>query len=293
MYFDINSNLEKALKDVFKSETFDSLSSNSCDNSLCFNHSRNYINLNLDIKSTQPSLSLFPNNNNASKPIALNENEDNKIQGEKEEKAETEKKEKKTLGRKKKNSNDKGLHNKYSSDNIIRKIKTFLLKLLLGKINAYINEVLFKNIKNKNIKILKIKLNDIEKTENEQLLNQSLKTIFSNERNAMYKISNYKLSHNEDIISKLLKEEDKEKRKKFNDLFSLTFLDCLKHFRGDANFKQLEGLTTLKDVLSEFKDDPDYSRLFEHYVKNYEEEIRRKEEKKKKREKEERIREIL
>ena len=50
------------------------------------------------------------------------------------------------LGRKKKNSNIKGNHNKFSGDNIIKKIKSNLLISLAKFINIKINEIYNNNI---------------------------------------------------------------------------------------------------------------------------------------------------
>ena len=46
----------------------------------------------------------------------------------------------KKLGRKRKNSESKGLHDKYSGDNIIRKIKS----TLISELTNYINSVIYK-----------------------------------------------------------------------------------------------------------------------------------------------------
>ena len=88
-------------------------------------------NIEIENLKTKPSL-----NENLQTPINLNENLENK---EKKELSQTPKNEvektenlpkKITWGRKRKNSNEKGLHNKYSEDNILRKIKYNLLNIL-------------------------------------------------------------------------------------------------------------------------------------------------------------------
>ena len=37
------------------------------------------------------------------------------------------------------------------------------------------------------------------------------------------------------LVEKLLNENDIEKRKTFENIFSLTFLECIKHIRGEIN----------------------------------------------------------
>ena len=191
------------------------------------------------------------------------------------------------LGRKKKNSNEKCKHDKYSQDNIIRRIKTLIIKLVLKKINIYINEINeVYNMKNSKriykTPLLKVVQKDILKTGNKQFLTQTLQEIFSNDISTKYKTSFNQSSYNQQIILKLLNEKNEEKRKKFIDLFKLTFLDCLKHFRGSAKHIELEGLTTLKKLMSEneFMEDPEYSKIFKYYVLNFEEVIKNKKSKK-------------
>jgi len=247
-----------------------SLSNDNIELSLNFN-SPNNIPLNFGNIFTQPTLT-FPPNSNIGSPFQNNENRGN-----------IKKEDKKKLGRKKKDSTSKGLHTKYSSDNIIRKIKTLIIELIFNKIKIEINKAyngkFSKSIDKK--KLLKINKKDILKSGNKEFLNQTLNEIFSNDISSKYKIPPYQASHNKNLIIDLLKEKDEKKRKKFNDLFKLTFLDCLKHFRESKNLKELEGLTTLKNVLNNFEKDPEYVQLFNHYVKNFEEEIERIKEKKK------------
>lgn len=247
---------------------------------------------------TQPTSSFLQNNNINSLLLSKenkgnNQKEERKEKGKKEEKEKIvekekiEEKEKKMLGRKKKNSNEKGKHDKYSQDNIIRRIKTLIIKLVLKKINIYINEI--NEVYNmKNFKriyktpLLKVVQKDILKTGNKQFLTQTLQEIFSNDISTKYKTSFNQSSYNQQIILKLLNEKNEEKRKKFIDLFKLTFLDCLKHFRGSAKHIELEGLTTLKKLMSEneFMEDPEYSKIFKYYVLNFEEVIKNKKSKK-------------
>ena len=259
----------------------DSVESNFLD----FNNSLYFDPLKLPNIGTQPTSSLLQNNK-INSLFLNNENKGNNQREEKEEKKEekeNEKTEKKRLGRKKKDSNEKGKHDKYSQDNIIRRIKTLIIKFVLRKINIYINEVNeVYNIKiSKDIyktPLLKVDQKEILKTGNKQFLGQTLQEIFSNEISTKYKSSYNQSSHNQQIILKLLNEKDEEKRKKFIDLFKLTFLDCLKHFRGSVKHKELEGLTTLKKLMNEneFKGDPEYSKIFNHYVFNFEGVIKNK-----------------
>ena len=184
---------------------------------------------------------------------------------------------KKLLGRKKKNSNEKGKHNKYSEDNIIRKCKTFFVNLLSSFINNFIYKIFNGNIGLGVHKKQLLKLNQnqiIDAKHNKQFLNKKLKDIFSEDISKNY--SCFPLDYNKNLINILLNLQDEEKRIKFKNLFELTFLDCLKHFRGNNKLDILEGLQSLEDASKKFEDDKQYLKLFLHYIKNFEKIIMRK-----------------
>ena len=211
---------------------------------------KNLYNKELENIKTRPSL-----NNNFQNTLFLNDNEENK---EKEKLSQTPINEDensenlpviKNLGRKRKNSNKKGIHNKYSEDNIIRKIKSNLLKILLKFINNFIYKEYEGNI-GKGIfqkKLLKMNQKQIlDSKDNKNFLVKNLGLIFSNDISGKY--SSGELEFNKNLIKELLNEYDEKKRKKFTNLFDLTFLDCLLHFRGDKKIELLQGLETLEDI---------------------------------------------
>ena len=145
-------------------------------------------------------------------------------------------------------------------------------------LNKFINDVINKIYKG-NIghgifqkQLLKINQNQvIVSKNNKQFLNKTLKDIFSD--NISTKYSTYSSSHNRDLIKDLLNETDEEKRIKLNKLFNLTFIDCLRHFRGSEIIEELHGLDSLESVLKKFEDDKGYLKLFKHYCLNLEEVI--------------------
>ena len=115
----------------------------------------------------------------------------------------------------------------------------------------------------------------LNSTGNKIFLYKNLETIFSED--ISNKFSNYSYDHNKNVIKGLLREEDEEKRVKFERLFSLTFLDCLMHFRGSKYIPELELLGTLDDITAEkFGDDQEYFDLFKYYIYNYEQIIMNK-----------------
>ena len=187
----------------------------------------------------------------------------------------------KLLGKKK--SNYKGLHDKYSSDNAIRKIRTILIKSLFNLINDFIFDVyngkigqgiLKKELKNMN-------QNQTENVaENKKFLIKKLKDIFSVD---LKRYTNYPSSHNKNLINKLLNEKDEEKRTKFEKIFNLTILDCLNHYKGIKYIKELEPLNSLINKnLAKFEDDKDYLNLLNYYILKFEKTIMKKKSRKKK-----------
>ena len=190
---------------------------------------------------------------------------------------------KKLLGRKKKNSGEKGVHNKFSEDNIIRKIKPIVNNSLRQFINIKIKEFLdlskinFNGIKHKDIKFLKIKQNQVKDTiveNNKKLLNKKVKDFFNDKRSGNF--SSYSEDFNGLLIEKLY-EIDTDK--KVVCILEKTFLECLRYFRmdedilNDPNYSCLKGLEKsfleLKNKLLEDNDEI-YSKKLIYSIKNFE-----------------------
>ena len=102
-----------------------------------------------------------------------------------------------------------------------------------------------------------------------KFLKKSLKEIFSDDISSKYTM--HPVDHNKNLIENLLNEVDYDKRKIFENLFSLTFIDCLNHFRGSENFDVLQGIEKLDDVCKKFENDDEYLELFKYYIFNFEE----------------------
>ena len=181
------------------------------------------------------------------------------------------------LGRKKKDSNETGKHNKFTPDNIIKKIKGSLLIILLKFINSKINKIYNGNIGHGIFQKQLMKINQnqvIISKNNKQFLNKTLKEIFSDDISTKY--SSFSISHNRDLIKNLLNEADEEKRIKLNKLFNLTFIECLKHFRGSIIIEELHGLDSMDTMIKKFEDDKEYLREFKFYCCHFEKIIQNK-----------------
>ena len=187
--------------------------------------------------------------------------------------------EKLNLGRKKKNSVETGNHNKYTSDNIIRKCKTVVINILCNFINKKIKDI-YKNSSEKSSKIRRLmKMNQSQIINssvkyNQSFLYKTLKEIFS--ENLSSRCSKFKRDHNKNLINELLNEKDEIKQIFFNDLFNLTFLDCINHFRGSKNISCLEGLPNYNEICNNLNGDEDYKESFKCYIDNFENIIKNK-----------------
>ena len=182
-------------------------------------------------------------------------------------------KEKLKAGRKKKNSFEIGNHNKYTSDNIIRKCKTVIINVLGNFINKKIKDIYKKSFENsfRPKKLMKMNQSQIINSSvkyNQSFLNKTLKEIFS--QNLSLRCSKFKIDHNKNLINELLNEKDKIKQIFFNDLFNLTFLDCINHFRGSKNIYCLEGLPNYNEIAENLNGDEDYKESFKCYIDNFE-----------------------
>ena len=205
-------------------------------------------------------------------PLILIEREDIK----EEEKEETIG-EKKLLGRKRKDSLTEGKHNKFSHDNMNRKIKCLILHFVYLFINSKISE-LYKNepgyLKEK-YELKKIEQSQVVNSNirfNQNFLNETLEHIFS--VNISHRYKKYDLEHNKNLINRLLNDKNIKRRQIFHNLFAKTFLECLEHFRGTKNIYELEGIKTFDKIKGKYEDDPDYLASLEYKLKIYEDIVR-------------------
>lgn len=191
----------------------------------------------------------------------------------------------KKLGRKKltDNKETKVLHDKYSFDNTVRKIKAKLFNAILAILNKSLEQEENNNntqqrkrkIKVRNGCFLKIEQKTIINTnikDNLELLNTTLKKIFS--RDVGKKVAKYSIhgeNYNKNLIKKI--EENNKKYKNTNDILNMTFFQCLEHFRKSEYYEELSGLELEYDnIINEMKktEEENYVDSFKAYLKTYE-----------------------
>ena len=174
--------------------------------------------------------------------------------------------------RKKRDDNNIGAHNKYSNDNIRRKIKHLVLRSFVSFFNEKIKIIYNGDIGQNFLKKELLSLNKEVKYEssikfNRNLLKRTLKDIYSD--NIITRFTNFTKDHNINLIQKLVNEKDEEKRSYVIKLFYLTFLDCLNHFRGTDFIEELNGMKCFNEIQTEFDDDQDYKTILKYHINNF------------------------
>ena len=177
-----------------------------------------------------------------------------------------------TLGKKRSNT-------KYNDDNLRRKCKHILFDTLFDFINRKISELYNNKIGQGICKKQLRGLNQDYKTEgyikyNQDLLNKTIGEIFSG--NITGRITSLPPDYNKKIIQSLITEEDISKRNYFTNLFNLTLIQCLGHFRGTENHIELEGMIDLNEKLKSYLNEKDYEENLKYYFKNYEKILKNK-----------------
>ena len=144
-------------------------------------------------------------------------------------------------------------------------------------INKKINEVYQGNIGDGLFKKQLMKLNQEQKKNsnaefNQIFMNRTLKEILS--QNITKRIKFYDEDHNKKVIDKIIEE----KKDDFENLFNLTFIDCVEHFSGNKKYEELDGLTLLSElknsILEKYKEDGEsYYRNLELFMKEFQKKI--------------------
>ena len=201
-------------------------------------------------------------------------------------------------GRKRKDDNSKGKHNKFSDDNLRRKVKVLVINFALDFINEKIKVVYKGNIGQGIMKKQLLPINLINKSNitiehSKTLLNKTLGEILSEDISTRY--TNYYPKYNKKLIERLLKDEDEKKRLYFQKIFNITFLQCIKSLNGGYICEELKGFKTLSELKNKNKikeAEPEYIEQLELYLSKFEENIKNKKGRRLKKIKKEKIDEI-
>ena len=185
---------------------------------------------------------------------------------------------KKKVGRKRKLDYED--NHKIANDNMIRKCKHLVINNCIEFLNFQIKKIYHNNI-GEGILIMKIlDINQVQKSDNKLettklFLNKKLSEIFSVDISSKY--TSFLPDHNKILISRLLNEEDIEKREKFQKIFNLTFADCIQLFLGNNNkYIEFEGFPVLDEIKDELNEDNEYLEKTKNFLLNFEDIIKHK-----------------
>ena len=171
----------------------------------------------------------------------------------------------------KKRNRDKNINNKkIHFDKILRRIKMSILDAVIRFINHKIeidyNYDIGKGACIKQLlSINKKEYSHSKVDENKKFLLKNLKDILAT--NISKKYTNYKKTHNIELIQKLINKGEDYKK-----IFELTFLDCVEYIRGTKNISILDGLDKIDYIIKneEQKMDKDEIENFVDFIMDYE-----------------------
>ena len=168
-------------------------------------------------------------------------------------------------------------HTKFSYDNLKRECKHLVIENVINFVNKKIVEVYEGNIGNGIITKKLLKLNQSQKINsdvefNKLFINKSLKEILSQNITKKYKL--FGQDHNKKVIEKIIVE----KKSEFEKLFNITFIECVEHFIGNKEIKELNGLTLFSELKEQIlnkneKDGESYYKNLEFFLKEFEKKI--------------------
>jgi len=188
------------------------------------------------------------------------------------------------LGRKTKISCQKGAHDKYSYDNMTKKLKQLLINSILNFVNTVLLEEEKDTSTQKRKKDSKWKVNltpllvkidqhiigNIKVEYNKNLLNLSLKEIFSNDITS--KITSLSKDFNKKIIDEIYQKNQKERIIK---ILNMTLSQCIDHLNSKEYYPELQGLENeYENIINKLKDSgetDEYIKLFKDLFYRFEE----------------------
>ena len=194
-----------------------------------------------------------------------------------------------------KNNETKHTHTKYANDNMIRKIKFIIINHMMDYINLKINERYNNSRIKKLLTMEKSQASNTLVNDNINFLNKKLKDIFSEKITGRY--TNHILyppERNKNLIEELINEQDEEKKQYFNNLFNLTFIDCLDHFINKKFIPILKDLESFEEIIKvpeKYKkkklniNESEYIETLRQFLENYESILRNINQRKKKKQK--------
>ena len=167
-----------------------------------------------------------------------------------------------------KNNGKFGKHDKYESDNIIKKCKNIFISYMIKYINIYLD----KEKKYEHLLDLEYSLiSNIKKDSDLELLNMKLKDIVSKDISSKYKSKLEEKKYNENIINKIIQNEDNNE--KLINLLNMTFnvwIDIFTYKKESEYNKEINLLQQALDKINKKNNnDKIYLSKLIFYLYNY------------------------
>ena len=167
-----------------------------------------------------------------------------------------------------KNNGKSGKHDKYESDNIIKKCKGTFISYVVENINIYIDK------EKKYEKLLDLDyslISKIKKDSDLELLNMKLKDLVSKDISSKYKSKLNEKDYNKNIINKIIQNEDSSE--KLMNLLNMTFNEWIDIFtykiENDYNKEYNLLQAALDKINQKNNNDKEYLLKFIFYLYNY------------------------
>lgn len=160
-----------------------------------------------------------------------------------------------------------------SNNNYLKRIRIVILDNIFEFINRVIkikyNNKIGKSINIKQfLSINKETLSQSNVIQDKEFLDMKLKEILSKDISPKY--TNFKKSKNRELLEFLINNKEKGGYF-FQNLFELSFFDCLEHIRGSKDISILNGLTKMDEMLKLAKKiDEDDIENYKEFIKGYE-----------------------
>ena len=167
-----------------------------------------------------------------------------------------------------KNNGKSGKHDKYESDNIIKKCKGTFISYVVENINIYLDK------EKKYEKLLDLDyslISKIKKDSDLELLNMKLKDLVSKDISSKYKSKLNEKDYNKNIINKIIQNEDSSE--KLMNLLNMTFNEWIDIFtykiENDYNKEYNLLQSALDKINQKNNNDKEYLLKFIFYLYNY------------------------
>ena len=162
-----------------------------------------------------------------------------------------------------------GKHNKFSKDNLIRKIKSKLMDAIRSYINSLLETYYLQNEIKSVVLLQKVDQKYIRDTSinfNKKLINLKIKDIFSDVISLKYKALGK--NFNKNLINKIYQVKSQGN---IINILEMTFLEFLEHVSGKKHYESLKGLEKeFQSIVNKMNETDKYIEAFYNLLNKFE-----------------------